>query len=57
MNLPIEFWIILSALVGATIGFFGAAILASGKMRRIERKTWNQARLFYTRRAHNHLIH
>lgn len=56
MNLPIEFWIIASVLIGTVIGWIGCSIIASARLRRIERKTWSAARLYYTRRAASHVI-
>lgn len=41
-------YILAASLIGATIGFFGAALMASTKMRRIEQDSWNKARRFYT---------
>ncbi len=49
MNLPIEFWIYLSASLGATFGFFIGGFLAGAKRHRVERDAWNQARIFYAK--------
>lgn len=56
MNLPIEFWIIASVLIGTLIGWISCSVIASSRLRRIERKTWAAARLYYTRRAASHFI-
>lgn len=56
MKIPLEFFILAAAVIGAAIGFFTASIFATSKLRRIEKKTWNQARVFYTRRAASHII-
>ena len=50
MNIPIEAYIIGASIIGASIGYLAAAILAGARRTRIERDTWNQARLFYERR-------
>ena len=57
--MPIEFYIFISAIIGAiigatigaTIGYLTAAFFAGAARTRIERATWNQARLFYEARA------
>lgn len=57
MKIPIEAWIIAAAIIGTLIGWIGCAVLAAARMRRIERRTWNAARLYYTRSAASRLIH
>jgi hypothetical protein len=49
MNVPIEFWIYLAASLGATFGFFIGGFLAGAKRQRVEKHTWNQARIFYAK--------
>lgn len=51
MNIPIEFFIVAAAVIGASIGFFACAFFIGAKRSRIERDTWNQARLFYERQS------
>lgn len=50
MNLPIEFWICATAFTAGPLGYLAAALMHGVKRSRIERQTWNSARLFYTRR-------
>jgi hypothetical protein len=51
MNIPVEFFIIAAAIIGASIGFFACAFFIGGKRSRIERDTWNQARIYYERQS------
>jgi len=48
--IPIEFFILAAAVIGAAIGCFGTCIIASGKIRRIERETWSTAERHYAAR-------
>jgi len=56
MNIPLEFFILVSGIIGAAIGFFGCSVFASKRIRSIKSETWKRAEVFYTRRAHNHVI-
>lgn len=47
MKLPIEFWIISTALISAAIGFLGASLAAGLRYRRIQQDTWAAARHYY----------
>jgi uncharacterized membrane protein len=47
MQLPLEFFIVIAALIGAALGFLGASIFASAHFRRIERRTWAAAERYY----------
>jgi ABC-type multidrug transport system permease subunit len=51
MNIPVEFFIIAAAVIGASISFVVTAFFVGAKRNRIERDTWNQARLFYERQS------
>lgn len=42
--------VVIAAILGAAIGFFGSAILASRKLQRIEKDTWGAANRYYSRR-------
>jgi len=48
--MPLEFYILISAIVSGTGGFLIAAVFASAKMRRIERQTWSAAERHYAAR-------
>jgi hypothetical protein len=50
MPIPIEFWIIATAMLSGTLGYFTALFFLAVKAHRIERAAWNQARIFYTRK-------
>ncbi len=43
-------WIVASVIIGALIGYAAHALKSAGRNRRITRESWNQARIFYTRR-------
>lgn len=49
MHLPIEFWIYASVIIGTAIGYCAASVLYRVKRSKIERESWNAARVFYTR--------
>jgi len=51
MNIPVEFFIIAAAILGASIGFFACTFFIGAKRSRIERDTWNQARIYYERQS------
>jgi hypothetical protein len=51
MNIPVEFFIIAAAVIGASIGFVVTAFFAGANRSRIERDTWNQARIYYERQS------
>lgn len=51
MNIPVEFFILAASIIGASIGFLSCAFFIGAKRSRIERDTWNQARLFYERQS------
>lgn len=43
-------WIIASMILGALIGYAAHAFKSARRNRHITRESWNQARIFYTRR-------
>ena len=45
MNMMI--YILAAAILGAAIGFMGAAVLASQKLQRLEKDTWAAANRYY----------
>ena len=42
-------YIIAAAFIGVALGFLIGCFLAGCKMQRIERRSWNQARIFYAK--------
>lgn len=50
MNIPVEFFIIAAACIGASIGYVTAAVFHSVKRHRAERDGYNAARLYYERK-------
>lgn len=51
------FWIILAAVVSGLLCSGLTLLICCVRKARIERRTWDQARIFYTRRAASHIIH
>ncbi|MDP3851987.1 MAG: hypothetical protein U1E02_26635 [Hydrogenophaga sp.] len=49
MKIPVEAFIIAASLIGASIGYLTCAFFTGAKRQRIERHTWNKARLFYAK--------
>lgn len=45
-----ELFIAAAAIVGATLGTVGTWLYYALRIRRIEKETWNTARIFYTRK-------
>jgi hypothetical protein len=43
-------YILAASIIGAFIGFIGAAILANRKIQRLESETWQAANRYYSRR-------
>lgn len=41
-------YLVMTAVISASIGFFAAALMAAHKIRRAEQDSWNNARRFYT---------
>jgi hypothetical protein len=52
MNLLFDITVILAAAAGATIGFLGAALMASHKRRSQYTRGWNAGRDFAARQFH-----
>lgn len=48
--IPLEFFILAAAVIGALIGILGTHLYYRPRLHGKERETWNSARLFYTRR-------
>jgi hypothetical protein len=49
-------WIIGAAVVSGLLCAWITALFYRARLRRCSKQTWNQARLFYTRRAASHFI-
>lgn len=47
-------YIIAAGVLGATLGFLAAGLLASRRFQRLEKQTWDSARIFYTRLFADH---
>lgn len=50
MKIPVELFILFSAMLGAAIGTLGMHLYYRHQIARKERESWNTARVFYTRK-------
>jgi hypothetical protein len=50
MNIPVEFFILAAAIIGASIGYITAAVFHRVKRHRAELDGYNAARRFYERK-------
>ncbi len=55
MSLLFDITVIVSAVIGATIGFFAAGLLASHRQRRLYNRGWTAGKDFATRQFHDTL--
>ena len=53
----LEFFIVLAAVIGSTIGFFAACLISAHKRRGLYNRGWNAGREFAIRQLHDTISH